>query len=218
MGEVAFLDEGEGPAVLLLHGLGATSSVWRGVLPALASTMRVIAPDLPSDSQAFDPRSWAARVRELLERLEVGELAIVGHGAGGVVAALLARETRVRCLVLIDAGPVDPSGASYPGRGLGSSELAELDVPTLIVWGEDDPYLPPDEAHRLAEALPRPTLVLLPGCSHFLPEEAPDTVGPLVAGFLRVRYLHLPHAHDHVGAGGPVPIELHRTPDARGQA
>jgi pimeloyl-ACP methyl ester carboxylesterase len=96
------------------------------------------------------------------------------------------------------------------GAGLADREddLSRLDVPTLLVWGEDDPYIPLEVADRLAEVLPHATEVLLPGCSHFLPEDAPDTVADLVSEFLRARYLGVPHEHEHTA--GPVPLELHR--------
>ena len=57
-------------------------------------------------------------------------------------------------------------------------------------------------------------LGLLPGCSHFLPEDAPDTVAPIVAEFLRARYAGLPHGH--AAPAGPLPIELRPfTPEDR---
>jgi 2-hydroxymuconate-semialdehyde hydrolase len=85
------------------------------------------------------------------------------------------------------------------GAGLADREedLAALDIPVMLLWGEDDPYLPVEVADRLNEAIPTSTLALLPGCSHFLPEDAPDTVGALVHEYLRARYLAEEHAHEH---------------------
>ena len=96
------------------------------------------------------------------------------------------------------------------GKGLDpqGEDLAKLDIPTLIMWGEDDPFLPVSLAERLQEALPGSTLALLPGCSHFVTEDAPGTVGPLVYEFLRARYLG--ETHSHAPAGGPVPVFLER--------
>ena len=45
-GELAYHDEGHGPAVLLLHGFPLSSHLWRGLTPVLAGRHRVIAPDL----------------------------------------------------------------------------------------------------------------------------------------------------------------------------
>jgi 2-hydroxymuconate-semialdehyde hydrolase len=97
------------------------------------------------------------------------------------------------------------------GQGLAGrdDELAKLDVPALILWGEEDPFLPVELAERLGEALPGSTIGLLPGCSHFLNEDAPSTVGPLVYEYLRSQYLRDTHAH---AEGGPVPVFLERPP------
>ncbi len=95
------------------------------------------------------------------------------------------------------AGLVDPAEG-----------LARLDVPTFLIWGEDDPFVPAETAERLQELLPGSTLALLPGCSHFVTEEAPGTVGPLVYEYLRSRYLAEGHAH--AAASGPIPVFLER--------
>jgi pimeloyl-ACP methyl ester carboxylesterase len=96
------------------------------------------------------------------------------------------------------------------GIGLVGTEtaLAGLEVPALVLWGEEDPYLPAALGERLADALPMSTIGFLPGCSHLLPEDAPETVAPLVFEYLRSRYLGTPHTH----AGGPVAVELGRRP------
>jgi pimeloyl-ACP methyl ester carboxylesterase len=97
------------------------------------------------------------------------------------------------------------------GRGLAGrdDELGRLDVPALVLWGEEDPFLPVELAERLGEALPGSTTGLLPGCSHFLTEDAPSTVGPLIYEYLRSQYLRDTHAHPQAG---PVPVFLERPP------
>lgn len=99
---------------------------------------------------------------------------------------------------------------SFDGRGLedATAPVAERRIPTLVLWGEEDPFFPAVIAERLGEAIPTASVALLPGCGHFLPEEAPETVGPLVAEYLRSRYLGRPHEH----APGPVRVELRRRP------
>jgi pimeloyl-ACP methyl ester carboxylesterase len=89
-------------------------------------------------------------------------------------------------------------------------ELGELDIPVLLLWGEDDAVFPPSVAERLQDAMPMASLALLPGCSHLLPEEAPGTIGPLLWEWLRARYLKL--GHDHAASGGPVVVSLGRRP------
>lgn len=88
--------------------------------------------------------------------------------------------------------------------------LGALDIPVLLLWGEEDAFVPPAVAERLQDAMPTASLALLPGCSHFLPEEAPGTIGPLLWEWLRARYLRL--GHDHAASGGPVVVSLGRRP------
>jgi pimeloyl-ACP methyl ester carboxylesterase len=88
--------------------------------------------------------------------------------------------------------------------------LGELDVPVLLLWGEEDASFPPTVAERLQDAMPMASLALLPGCSHLLPEEAPGTIGPLLWEWLRARYLKL--GHDHAASAGPVVVSLGRRP------
>jgi 2-hydroxymuconate-semialdehyde hydrolase len=98
------------------------------------------------------------------------------------------------------------------GQGLAGreSELEAIEFPVLILWGEDDPIYPPDVGERLNEAMPSSALGLLPGCGHFLVDEATDTIAPMISEYLRARWLHAPHAHD--GPGGAVLLQLERRP------
>jgi pimeloyl-ACP methyl ester carboxylesterase len=100
------------------------------------------------------------------------------------------------------------------GRGLAGREaaLSRLHQAAFLVWGEDDPFVPPAIGERLNELMPGSSLALLPGCSHFVTEDAAQTVGPLVYEYLRSRYLGEGHAH--APAAGPVPVFLQRPPAA----
>ena len=63
--------------------------------------------------------------------------------------------------------------------------LKQLDRPTAIVWGKDDPFLPSAIGQRLREAIPHATLDIIPGSRHFTPEEAPQRIGDALATLLR---------------------------------
>ena len=65
------------------------------------------------------------------------------------------------------------------------SRLAALEVPTLILWGQQDEYLPLDYASRFAEQIPGSKLVLLEGVRHFLFEDEPERCGREVIDFLQ---------------------------------
>jgi pimeloyl-ACP methyl ester carboxylesterase len=97
------------------------------------------------------------------------------------------------------------------GHGLAGREddLAKLNLPAFVIWGEDDPFLPSELGERLGELIPMSMTALLPGCSHFVNEDAWQTVGQLLHEFLRLRYLGESHGHTE----GPVPIYLRRPTD-----
>jgi 2-hydroxymuconate-semialdehyde hydrolase len=97
------------------------------------------------------------------------------------------------------------------GRGLAGreEELAALDIPALIIWGEEDPYLPVELAERLGDVLSWSTVALLPGCSHFVTEDAGPTVDQLMFEYLKLRHLGESHAHS---SPGPVMVYLDRPP------
>jgi haloalkane dehalogenase len=65
------------------------------------------------------------------------------------------------------------------------SKLAALNVPTLILWGEQDEYLPLDYASRFASQIPGSELVMLEGVRHFLFEDEPQRCAQEVIRFLK---------------------------------
>ena len=67
-------------------------------------------------------------------------------------------------------------------------KLAELGVPTLLLWGENDPYVGVAAARRFQEEIPGSELQVLDGTGHFIFDEKPDAAAAALAGFLgRVR-------------------------------
>ncbi len=65
--------------------------------------------------------------------------------------------------------------------------LGDIGAPTLIIWGEEDPFASVAGAHRLKKEIPDAELLTFPGVSHFLFDQAPDEAIPAVAGFLSRR-------------------------------
>jgi pimeloyl-ACP methyl ester carboxylesterase len=103
---------GEGPAVVLIHGITSSSRTWRSVMPALAERYTVIAPDLLGHGRSAKPRgdyslgAYASGIRDLLVALEIPRATIVGHSLGGGVAMQFAYQfpDRIERLVLVDSG------------------------------------------------------------------------------------------------------------------
>jgi pimeloyl-ACP methyl ester carboxylesterase len=107
----AVLEGGAGPPVVLLHGPAEYAAQWRLVIPDLATTHRVIAPDLPGHGTsevtegAVDADRGLAWLGELIEATCGSPPAIVGHVLGGAIAARFAsvRRGQLSRLVLVDA-------------------------------------------------------------------------------------------------------------------
>jgi pimeloyl-ACP methyl ester carboxylesterase len=120
----ALLDTGSGPALLLLHGWGATKELMAPVAERLRG-YRVVVPDLPGfgatapPSGAWSVDDYAAWVIALLDRLGIERTSIVGHSNGGRVAIALAaaHPDRVHRLVLTGSAGIRPHhGIRYQRR------------------------------------------------------------------------------------------------------
>lgn len=107
-----YVEEGSGPPLLLIHGLGTQVEDWRasGLLARLAQTRRVIAFDRPGYGHSQRPRStiWtpAAQARliaDALQALDLPAMPVVGHSWGTLVAVAMAlhRPEAVSGLVLL---------------------------------------------------------------------------------------------------------------------
>ncbi len=109
---LAYRDEGIGDAVVLLHGWPETSHAWRKLMPLLAGSYRVIAPDLrgigdssrPQDG--YDKKTVATDVRALVNALGIDRIFLVGHDMGGQVAYAYAAQwpNEVAKFVFIESG------------------------------------------------------------------------------------------------------------------
>lgn len=131
----AVLEAGDGPPVVLLHGPAAYAAQWRHLIPNLATTHRVIAPDLPGHgaSAPVDPASAPELVLAWLDDLIACTCdvppAIVGHTLGGAMAARFAadRRDRLASLVLVDALGLSPF---CPSPAFGAAVQAFFSNPT----------------------------------------------------------------------------------------
>jgi pimeloyl-ACP methyl ester carboxylesterase len=109
-GTIHYRDEGAGPVIVLIHGVLVDGSVWSRVVPQLASDARCIVPDLPLGSHRtpmregadLSPPGVATLIAELLERLDVDDVTLVGNDTGGALCQLVAAHhpDRVGRLVL----------------------------------------------------------------------------------------------------------------------
>ena len=108
----SYLDSGEGPAVLFIHGILGSQRQWGKLIDRLDDTNRVIVPDLfghgESDKPAGDYSlgAHAGTLRDLLDRIGVDRVTLVGHSLGGGIAMqfFYLFPERVERLVLVSSG------------------------------------------------------------------------------------------------------------------
>lgn len=139
---VTFHMMGEGPPVLLVHGITSSSRTWKAVMPRLAEKHTVIAPDLLGHGRSAKPQgdyslgAYASGMRDLLVALDVTKATVVGHSLGGGIAMQFGYQfpDRVSRLILVDTGgigrEVNPAlrAAALPGAEF---VLPLLFTPTL---------------------------------------------------------------------------------------
>jgi pimeloyl-ACP methyl ester carboxylesterase len=237
---VCFRLEGEGPVVVLIHGITGRSDQWVPAIEHLAAEHTVLAPDLLGHGESAKPRG--------------------GHSLGGGIAMQFAYQfpERIERLVLVNSGglgrDVHPmlrastlpgselvlpllthatllAGGESIGRALGriglqaGTDMAEIargfaslgdaearhafiqtmravldpggqrvsaldrlylteDLPSLLVWGTNDPIIPVEHGREAHELMPGSRLELLDGLGHFPQLEDPHGFAKLLADFI----------------------------------
>jgi pimeloyl-ACP methyl ester carboxylesterase len=129
---ISYLTAGEGPVLLLVHGIASDSEAWRSALPLLARRATVIAPDLPGHGASgkepgdYSLGSLASCLRDLLVKLGHERATLVGHSLGGGVAMQFSYmfPERTERLVLVSSGGLGQNvnlllrAATLPGSEL----------------------------------------------------------------------------------------------------
>ena len=244
-----------GPPLVLLHGVGDNAFDWRWVMPALASTHHVYAPDLPGSGGSakpltdYSPAFFTRFVGAFLDALGVDRATVIGNSLGGLVGLrlALAEPERVTALGLVSSAGLGREvtyalrsmalpgygklavawGKRRPGaaqRALGRAalvfarprgaprkwikeqyrlarlpgfleaqlatvraqvgvkgqrevlvdRLAQLERPTMVVWGTRDRVIPYSHAKEAASRLQEGYLELIPECGHLPQVEQPE--------------------------------------------
>jgi pimeloyl-ACP methyl ester carboxylesterase len=110
--ELSYLDTGEGPALLFIHGLTGSQRNWKHLVDALNQDHRVLAPDLFGHGASskmmgdYSLGAHAATLRDLLDLLGIDRVTLVGHSFGGGIAMQFCYlfPERVERLVLVSSG------------------------------------------------------------------------------------------------------------------
>ncbi len=111
IGEIGYVTAGIGPAVVLLHGLGASAIAWQENIAALSERHTVYAPDLPGHGTSAKPDvdydlEYGVRFLEgFMDAVRLDRPAVVGNSMGGLMALATALRLpeRASALVLVDS-------------------------------------------------------------------------------------------------------------------
>lgn len=146
-----YLDSGDGPAVVLVHGSGpgvTGYANWRLNMPVLAEQYRVIAPDMAGfgysarpDGLVCDVDVWADQVVGLLDALGLERASLVGNSFGGAIALRVATRYPGRVHKLVLMGSVGVPFALTDGLdavwGYQPSVAAMRRLLELFIWNRE---------------------------------------------------------------------------------
>ena len=122
-----YLEEGNGPAVILLHGasIGSSADVWeRNLAPLATHGLRAIAFDQPGFGLSDNPKDCSVAYRrrfilQFMDTVEIHKAALVGHSQAGAMAVGLAMDhpQRISRIIVLGSGSLLPPlpQASKPG-------------------------------------------------------------------------------------------------------
>ncbi len=206
---------GEAPAeidemLMFLPGASGDAALWKPVADGLAHPGRRRLLSWPGFCGA-PPDPSVRGLDDLVQRV-VAELTspavLFAQSMGGIIAlrAALAVPELVRGLVLaVTSGGIDvrrlgavdwranfaKHNPQAPRWFLDASddltkELPRLNAPALLLWGDADALSPVAVGRRLAELIPRPALVIIPGGTHDLVSERAEDVLPHIEQHLRL--------------------------------
>ncbi|MBT8335248.1 MAG: alpha/beta fold hydrolase [Gemmatimonadetes bacterium] len=107
-GPVHYVDEGEGPPILFLHGNPTWSFLYRGIVIRLRKRFRCIAPDYPGfglsarpSNYGYSPAEHAGVIRDLVRHLDLAGLTVMGQDWGGPIGLRVAADERPRLRALV---------------------------------------------------------------------------------------------------------------------
>ncbi len=141
---------GQGPAVVLVHGMGLNRAMWQWLLPALTPRFRVLSFDLIGHGESADPvgqpalQTFAAQIIELLDACGLTRCAVVGFSLGGMIARRFAIDhpNRMSALAILHSAH-DRSAAERAAIGRRAATVRQSG-PTVTVdaalarWFTDD--------------------------------------------------------------------------------
>lgn len=230
--KTAYLEEGAGGLIVLLHGWSKRKEEYDELAALLSTNHRVIRVDLPGFGESdLPPTSWCvgdyARFTSLfLAEAHLNGPIIIGHSFGGRVAIKMTSGNReiAKQLILIDSAGIERKSfvtrllikfarfTPFSAKGglssvLGSSDytkltgvmketfknvvnenlegdLAKIQTPTLIIWGEEDHTTPLWQGRRMHELIHGSKFMTIPNANHGLPYRNAREAAKIIENFI----------------------------------
>jgi len=148
-----YVEQGTGPAVVLLHGFPESWYAWRYQIPALAEHFRVVVPDLrgygasQKPAGGYDKKTMARDIRELMRHLQIEVAAIIGHDRGARVGLRFAKDypEMTNCFAALDNIPTltifDRMNAAIARTHWFFLFNAVRDLPEALINGREEIWL-----------------------------------------------------------------------------
>ncbi|MDP1521265.1 alpha/beta hydrolase [Porticoccus litoralis] len=139
---IAYVDEGQGEPLILLHGLGVSRKDWGPQIDFFSQSNRVIAPDFRGHGDSDKPDGpysvpiHAADVISLMDVLGIPSAHIVGLSMGGMVAFQLAVDApeRLLSMTIVNSGPALPND-TFAARKMLWTRLAAIHLLGMKAYG-----------------------------------------------------------------------------------
>lgn len=137
---IAYIDQGEGKPIVLLHGFCGSSRYWEHVIPVLSESCRVIALDLPGHGQSGPLKgsstieNLADQVKNLLSELNLQEVTMFGHSLGGYITLAFAEKysNQLNGFSLIHSTAFPDSEEAKKGRLANIEKVNQSGIYSLI--------------------------------------------------------------------------------------
>ncbi|WNJ16495.1 alpha/beta hydrolase [Pontibacter sp. G13] len=236
-----YVEQGQGPVLLLLHGLFGALSNFEEVIDYFSDKYRVIIPLMPIYTKSKHGASvdgLSEFVHNFVTFKGLDDMIVLGNSLGGHTGLIytLAHPQKVKLLVLTGSSGLYETGlgSGFPKRSsyeyiqerVGytfysqetatkelvdevfdilndnfktlrilriarsaqrhymGSEIVNIEVPTLLIWGLNDNITPPRVAHEFAKLLPNSELHFIDKCGHAAMMEQPALFNEILAKFL----------------------------------
>jgi pimeloyl-ACP methyl ester carboxylesterase len=191
-GPVAYFDAGTGEALIFVHGLVGDFTHFEHVAPAFAEGFRVAGLDLPGCGISCKPGSrhsiqgYARTLLDWMTYVGIERATLVGHSAGGLVAAqaALIAPRRVSRLVLMSSAGLRRYGpvTQWLARGLLRPRLLAATLERLAMPMLDHVFATRNAYTEkfVADSLDRPIHPTLPEMAKVFSDLTPDLLSPLV--------------------------------------